>query len=93
MKVIDTSAIAAVLFDEPDAATIEEHMLTDRCVMSAATLVELRIVIESRRGPAGAQLLEELIARVGIEIVPVDEATANEARPRRPHRHGAGRGL
>ena len=41
MKVIDTSAIAAVLFDEPGAATIEEHMLTDRCVMSAATLVDI----------------------------------------------------
>ena len=48
-------------------------------MMSAATRVELAIVIEARTGPAGAQLLDELLARIDIQIVAVDEALAQEA--------------
>jgi len=51
--VVDTSAIIAVLFGEPGSAELESHLLDDRCVMSAATRVELGIVIEAKKGPAG----------------------------------------
>lgn len=47
--------------------------------MSAATRVELGIVVESRTGAEGAQLLEELLARLEVEIVPVDAEIAEEA--------------
>jgi len=47
--------------------------------MSAATRVELGIVIEARTGPAGAQLLDELLSRVEMRIEPVDADTALEA--------------
>ncbi len=47
--------------------------------MSAATRVELGIVIEAKTGSAGTQLLEELLGRVEIEIVPVDDELAAEA--------------
>ena len=47
--------------------------------MSAATRVELGIVVEARAGPAGAQLLEELLARVGVRVEPVDQGLADEA--------------
>jgi len=77
--VVDTSAIVAVLFGEPGGAELERHLLGDRCVMSAATRVELGIVIEAKTGSAGTQLLEELLGRVEIEIVPVDVELAEEA--------------
>lgn len=79
MIVVDTSAIVAVLFGEPGSAELERHLLGDRGVMSAATRVELGIVIEAKTGSAGTQLLEELLGRVEIEIAPVDAELAEEA--------------
>ena len=79
MIVVDTSAIVAVLFGESGSVDVERHLLGDRCVMSAATRVELGIVIEAKTGSAGTQLLEELLRRVEIEVVPVDSDLAEEA--------------
>lgn len=79
MNVVDTSAIVSVLFGEPAGAEIEQKLSSAPCVMSAATRVELGIVIEARAGPAGTQLLEELLARIDLQIAPVDEALAQEA--------------
>ncbi len=79
MNVVDTSAIVAVLFGEPGSKDIERRLLESPCIMSAATRVELGIVVEAQAGPAGAQLLEELLARVAVRIAPVDEELADEA--------------
>ena len=79
MIVVDTSAVVAVLFDEDGRAELESRLLGDRCVMSAATRVEVGIVIEAKTGSAGTQLLEELLGRVAVEVVPVDAELAEEA--------------
>ena len=79
MIVVDTSAIIALLFAEPGGDLLQRRLLDERCVMSAATWVELGIVIEARTGPAGTQLLEELLDRIEVEIVPVDAELAQEA--------------
>jgi ribonuclease VapC len=79
MIVVDTSAVVAVLFGEKGWERIEELLAAEVCVMSAATRVELGIVIEARKGSPGTQLLDELLARVGMQIVPVEGEHANEA--------------
>lgn len=79
MIVVDTSAIVAVLLDEPERSRIEHRLLEDPCVMSAVTRVELGIVIEARSGPEGSQILDELMTRIGAEIVPVDAPLADDA--------------
>lgn len=79
MNVVDTSAIIAVLFNEPGSEKIKHKLMNASCVMSAATRVELGIVIEARKGAAGIQLLEELLARIEIQIAPVDTELADEA--------------
>lgn len=79
MIVVDTSAIVAVLFGEPGGDVIERRLLEDRCVMSAATRVELGIVIEAKTASAGTQLLEELLRRVEMDVAPVDADLAEEA--------------
>ena len=79
MIVVDTSAVLAVLFDEPERVAVEPRLVEGPCVMSAATRVELGIVVEARRGPAGTQLLEELLTRLGVRVVPVDDAQVHEA--------------
>jgi len=79
VTVVDTSAIVAVLLEEPGSEAIERELLQGPCVMSAATRVELGIVVEARAGAAGTQLLEELLARIDIRIAPVDEDQARDA--------------
>ena len=79
MIVVDTSAIIRVLFDEPGRAEIERKLTGSPCVMSAATRVELGIVVEARAGAGGAQLLEELLVRLEVQILPVDAGVAHEA--------------
>jgi len=79
VTVVDTSAIVAVLLEEPGSEAIERELLQWPCVMSAATRVELGIVVEARAGAAGTQLLEELLARIDIRIAPVDEDQARDA--------------
>ncbi len=79
MTVVDTSAIVAVLLKETGCEAIERELLQGPCIMSAATRVELGIVIEARVGAAGTQLLEELLARINIRIAPVDDDQAREA--------------
>lgn len=77
--IVDTSAIMAVLLDEPEAPDITRKLASSICKMSAATRVELGIVIESKAGPEGVQLLEELLDRLDVEIVPLDADQANDA--------------
>lgn len=89
--VIDTSAIVAILQDEPErpafSARIEK---APACRVSAATLVEASIVIEARFGAEGVQELDLLIDRAAFDVVPVDAAQAREAR-RAWRRYGKGR--
>jgi ribonuclease VapC len=74
---IDTSALLAILLEEPLADACEAALNSeDRLLISAGTLTEALIVAQARnRGEA----LEDLIASVGLEIVPVDEAAARRA--------------
>lgn len=79
--VIDTSAILCILQDEPERhrfnQAIEE---ADACVISAATLVEVSIVVEARYGAEGRQLLDTFLAKAGVEIVAFDAKQAEAAR-------------
>jgi uncharacterized protein with PIN domain len=53
--VVDSSAIIALLLDEPEASSIEFALAESfPVVISAATLVEVSLVAESRLGPQGA---------------------------------------
>ena len=79
--VIDTSALLAVLLQEPDAARVADAIEAGSPrLLSAATLLEASIVIESRKGEAGGRELDLLVYRGGIEIVPVDQGQAETAR-------------
>lgn len=79
--VLDTSALLAVLLDEPEAEAfriaIEE---ADTRLVSAGTLLETAIVIEARKGEAGGRELDLLIQKAGVTIVPVDADHVAAAR-------------
>jgi ribonuclease VapC len=79
--VIDSSAIVAILLKEPESARFAETVADSEInLLSAASLVEASMVIESRRGYEGARDLDLFIYRAGIEIVPVDKEQAELAR-------------
>ena len=74
MIAVDTSALMAVLLDEPETAACAEALSTnDRIVVSAGTVAEALIVAE-RRG-LGVEMAE-LIDGVGLEVVSVTLALA-----------------
>ena len=74
MIAVDTSALMAVLLDEPETAGCAEVLSTnDRIVISAGTVAEALIVAE-RRG-LGAEMAG-LIDGLGLEIDNVSSAVA-----------------
>lgn len=89
--VIDTSAIVAIAFNEPDAASLEQRIADDPVrVISAATMLEAAMVIEARLGEAGGSELDLWLHKVGVEIVAVEAEHADQAR-RAWRRYGKGR--
>lgn len=79
--VVDTSALVAILRNEPERRTFTEALETaSHCVMSAVSLVEASVVIEARYGAAGVQDLDLLVSKARIEIAPVDREQALGAR-------------
>lgn len=89
--VIDTSAIAAIFFNEPDAASYRERIADDPVrLMSAGTLVEAAMVIEGRFGEAGGAEFDLWLHKAEVEIVAVAPEHADQAR-RAWRRYGKGR--
>ena len=69
MIVVDTSALIAILDREPDAALYAEAIAeADSPLISAATLLELHIVMLNRRGGRAGQLVARLIQDAGFQI-------------------------
>jgi ribonuclease VapC len=72
--VVDTSAIVAMLQDEPEAMAFATILSTVATVVSAGSLIETLRVVRLRRGEAGADHVWRLIEANRIEVVPVDQA-------------------
>jgi ribonuclease VapC len=78
--VVDTSALVAILFREPDADRFD-RALADAPVrlLSAVTRVELSFVIEGRKREAGRADLERLLRDGAFEVVSVTPQQAQIA--------------
>jgi ribonuclease VapC len=78
--VVDTSAAVAILTDEKGAEDLVDQIANAAaCFMSAATLVELGIVMEARLGPAGAGIVERFLRDSHIDVVAVDRSQVDRA--------------
>ncbi len=79
--VLDTSAVLAILFDEPAAAAIETAIEADSVrLMSAASALEAAIVVEARYGEPGGRELDLLLHKAKIDLVSFDIAQFELAR-------------
>ena len=78
--IVDTSAVLAVLFHEPDAERFARAIATESTRrMSVAALVETTIVLESRSAAAGYEL-DAFLQEAGIQLEPVTADQAHAAR-------------
>jgi ribonuclease VapC len=79
--VIDTSALVAMLNDEPEAERIETAVEADPVrLMSTASYVETAIVIDTRFGEPGGRELDLWLHRAAVDLVSVDSDQADAAR-------------
>ena len=79
--VLDTSALVAILFDEPDAEHFEIAIESDPTrLMSTASVLEASIVVEARLGEAGGRELDLLVHKAQIEVVAVTVEQLEMAR-------------
>ena len=70
--IIDTSALVAILDQEPEADRIVRTLASaSERTLSAANLVEAGIVMQARRGDDGARDLDLLLAKLRVEIAAV----------------------
>jgi ribonuclease VapC len=79
--ILDTSALAAIFFGEPEAALFTQLIhAADRCLMSAANFLELSIVVEGQIGPEAGRQCDTFFRRAGIIIEPFTVEQAHVAR-------------
>lgn len=90
--VVDTSALLAILLDEPEALFCSEAIeAAPSALISAATRVELDIVILNKLGEEALGDADDLLETAGIQIEPVTAAQTGLAR-QAYLRFGKGRG-
>jgi ribonuclease VapC len=79
--VVDTSALAAIFFGEPERDAFRAAILkaTTRLI-SAATILEAGMVIEGRRGEGAGRELDLFTLRANFQIIAVDAEQAELAR-------------
>lgn len=79
--VLDTSALLAILLNEPAAPAVEAAIENDPVrLIPAPSALEAAIVVESRFGEPGGRELDLLLHRAGIELVPFDSGQMELAR-------------
>lgn len=79
--VIDTSALIAILFGEPEALSFT-RVLADETLklISSFNALEAGIVVEARKGEAGGREFDLLMHRAQIELVAMNADQAELAR-------------
>jgi ribonuclease VapC len=79
--VIDTSAIVAILFGEAEAVVFAESIEQDPVrLVSAASVLEAAIVVESELGEAGGRELDLLLYKAEVTIAPFSPEQLAAAR-------------
>jgi ribonuclease VapC len=80
MIVIDSSALLAVLFSEPEKGAFEGAIKGGRlCLISAVSVHETATVLRLRQGVPAVERLWEILRLSQIQVVCFDEAQARAA--------------
>ena len=75
--IIDSSAVIAILFDEPEAqALLSQIAVAEVCRLSSASLVEIGIVLRRDAAAQRRAAFNEMLRLFSIKIEPVTEEQA-----------------
>jgi ribonuclease VapC len=79
--VLDTSALLAILFAEPESERMVRAVAASGSrIVGAPTLVETSAVMRARKGSGGEVALDALLERLDVELVEMSVAAARLAR-------------
>ncbi len=79
--IVDTSALIAILRNEPDALVYAKAIATAAIRrVSAANYIEAAAVIDASRDPVASRRFDDLFREAALRIEPVTEAQARLAR-------------
>lgn len=79
--IVDTSALLAILRDEPEAEMFALALAAVRAPrISAANYLETAIVIDASRDPIASRHVDDLVTKAGLVIEPVTAEQATIAR-------------
>ncbi len=79
--ILDTSAIIAILRNEPDASRFTDAIeAAEARIVSAATYLEAAIIVDSSRDPVLSRRFDELLEQANVSIAPVTQTQAIIAR-------------
>ena len=79
--IVDTSAVIAILFNEADAEVYAAAIAqADSCAISAASFVEVSVVVEAQTKGIGPRQVDAFFRRAGITIEALTEDQAHIAR-------------
>ena len=79
--IVDTSALAAILLDEPERARLQVTLASsDQAQISAGSWIELTVVLFRKERSELLEIAERLLAAFAIEIAAVDVTQAELAR-------------
>lgn len=79
--IVDTSAVIAILRDEPEAAACARAIAAARTRhMTAVNFVESAVVIDASRDPIATRRFDDFIKEANISIEPVTHHQAQIAR-------------
>jgi ribonuclease VapC len=77
---LDTSAVIATITNEQDSPLFREAMLgAENLSISSVAVLETKLVLFARLGPAAVNLFDELIEKAGIVVAPFDDEMARVA--------------
>jgi ribonuclease VapC len=89
--VVDSSALIAILLNEPEKTAFSEAILAaDNVQIGAPNFFEVSMVAETRQGLAGCRDLDRLAASLGLAVVAFDATHIESARDAY-RRYGKGR--
>ena len=79
--IVDSSALVAILLGEPEADEFRQLAASStQPRMSVMSLLETTLVLEGRENSPGASEIDELVADLGIQLMPVTLEQIQAAR-------------
>jgi ribonuclease VapC len=79
--ILDTSALLAMLLEEPEAAEFKALLLaSENPLISAVSFVEASMLAESRGGDGSVRQLDAFLRTAGIVVEPVSERRGKPIR-------------